>query len=122
MWKKPPSARCGRFGIEATRKQGFPGVWVGGSKIASLGIAASPHNPARTGNERAQGSSLFNIITPCGLDGITATSVQREQTGDPASMDQVKRCLLEAFCQVFGQTMPPLQSTQALQNLLAGRP
>ena len=112
-----------RFGIEATRRQGFPGVWVGGSKIASLGIAVHRHITLHgLAMNVHRDLSLFNIITPCGLDGITATSVQREQTGDPASMDQVKRCLLEAFCQVFGQTMPPLQSTQALQNLLEGRP
>ena len=31
------------FGIEAARKSGFPGVWVDGSKIASLGIAVQRH-------------------------------------------------------------------------------
>ena len=92
-----------RFGIEAARKPGFPGVWVGGSKIASLGIAV-------------------HIITPCGLDGVTATSVQREQNGDPATMDAVKACFLEAFCEVFSQPLPPLQSTQACEALLAGQP
>ena len=92
-----------RFGIEAARKPGFPGVWVGGSKMASLGIAV-------------------HIITPCGLDGVTATSVQREQNGDPATMDAVKACFLEAFCEVFSQPLPPLQSTQACEALLAGQP
>ena len=66
--------------------------------------------------------SLFNIITPCGLDGVTATSVQREQAGDPATMDAVKACFLESFCEVFSQPLPPLQSAQACEALLVGQP
>lgn len=112
-----------RFGIEAARKQGFPGVWVGGSKIASLGIAVQRHITLHgLAMNVHKDLSLFNIITPCGLDGVTATSVQREQTGAPASMADVKRRLLEAFCEVFEQALPPLQSAEACKSLLAGHP
>ena len=112
-----------RFGIEAARKPGFPGVWVGGSKIASLGIAVQRHVTLHgLAMNVNRDLSLFNIITPCGLDGVTATSVQREQNGDPATMDAVKACFLKAFCEVFSQPLPPLQSTQACEALLAGQP
>ena len=108
------------FGIEAARKPGFPGVWVGNSKIASLGIAVQRHVTLHgLAMNVARDLSLFNIITPCGLDGVTATSVQREQTDPTASMPAVKNRFLEAFCQVFEQALPPLQPAEACEALLA---
>ena len=108
------------FGIEAARKAGFPGVWVGNSKIASLGIAVQRHVTLHgLAMNVNRDLSLFNIITPCGLDGVTATSVQREQTGPPACMAEVKSRFLEAFCQVFEQAQPPLQTAEDCEALLA---
>ena len=111
-----------QFGIEATRNPGFPGVWVGNSKIASLGIAVRRHVTLHgLAMNVDKDLSLFNIITPCGLDGVTATSVQREQTGLPASMPRVKIHFLEAFCEVFEQVLPPLQPVAACEALLAAQ-
>lgn len=108
------------FGIEAARNPGFPGVWVGNSKIASLGIAVQRHVTLHgLAMNVDKDLSLFNIITPCGLDGVTATSVQREQTGDPATMPAVKNRFLEAFCEVFEQEPAPLQPAEACEALLA---
>ena len=110
------------FGIEAARKAGFPGVWVGNSKIASLGIAVQRHVTLHgLAMNVNRDLSLFNIITPCGLDGVTATSVQREQTGAPASMAHVKSHFLEAFCEVFEQPLPPLQPAEVCEALLAAQ-
>ena len=109
-----------QFGIEAARNPGFPGVWVGNSKIASLGIAVQRHVTLHgLAMNVDRDLSLFNIITPCGLDGVTATSVQREQTGSPASMADVKCRFLAAFCEVFAQPQPPLQPAEACEALLA---
>ena len=111
-----------QFGIEATRNPGFPGVWVGNSKIASLGIAVRRHVTLHgLAMNVDKDLSLFNIITPCGLDGVTATSVQREQTGPPASMAHVKSLFLEAFCEVFEQPLPPLQPAEICEALLAAQ-
>ena len=111
-----------QFGIEAARNPGFPGVWVGNSKIASLGIAVQRHVTLHgLAMNVDRDLSLFNFITPCGLDGVTATSVQREQTGQPASMAEVKSRFLEAFCEVFAQPLPPLQSLEDCQALLAAQ-
>ena len=111
-----------QFGIEAARNPGFPGVWVGNSKIASLGIAVQRHVTLHgLAMNVDKDLSLFNFITPCGLDGVTATSVQREQTGQPASMAEVKSRFLEAFCEVFAQPLPPLQSLEDCQALLAAQ-
>lgn len=111
------------FGVHADRRPGFPGVWTTGGKIASLGIAvhryATMHGLAMNVDRDL---SLFNIITPCGLAGVTATSVQREQTGPPATMDQVKRRFLESFCEVFGHPLPPLLNAEHCAALLAQGP
>lgn len=111
------------FGIEARRNPGFPGVWVHGCKIASLGIAVhryvTMHGLAMNVDRDL---SLFNIITPCGLAGVAATSVQREQSGAPAVMPDVKRRFLAAFCEVFDQRQPPLQDAAACAELLADQP
>ena len=110
------------FGIEAVRNPGFPGVWVGNSKIASLGIAVQRHITLHgLAMNVDKDLSLFNIITPCGLDGVTATSVQRQQTGPPACMREVKIRFLEAFCQVFERDLVPLQPADACETLLAAQ-
>ncbi len=111
-----------QFGISATRNPGFPGVWVGNSKIASLGIAVRRHITLHgLAMNVDKDLSLFNFITPCGLDGVTATSVQREQTGAPASMAHVKSLFLEVFCEVFEQPLPPLQPAEVCEALLAAQ-
>ena len=90
--------------------------------IAALGIAVQRHVTLHgLAMNVDRDLSLFNIITPCGLDGVTATSVQREQTGPPASMAEVKSRFLEAFCEVFAQPLPPLQSAETCQALLAAQ-
>lgn len=111
------------FGVAADRRPGFPGVWTAGGKIASLGIAvhryATMHGLAMNVHRDL---ALFNIITPCGLAGVTATSVQREQTGPPATMAQVKLRFLESFCEVFERPLPALLDAEQCAALLDAAP
>jgi lipoate-protein ligase B len=66
------------FGIEGGRNRLNRGVWVGDSKIASIGVAI-------TRWVTYHGFSLnvspdmdhFHLITPCGLEGIEITSMGR---------------------------------------------
>lgn len=110
------------FGIAASRKPGFPGVWTGAAKIASLGIAVrrsiTMHGMALN---VARDLSLFTVIAPCGLEGVSATSVQREQTGPPASISAVKTAFLQEFQTVFGpvaEPLPPVGNRDDCRNLL----
>lgn len=77
-------AMLAEYGIAADHREGFPGVWIGHKKIASVGMAmkhwVSWHGIAVN---IAAGLSLFDVITPCGLPGVTATSLSRE-LGAPA--------------------------------------
>lgn len=78
------------------------GVWVGPAKIGSVGVAirrsVSFHGLALNANTDLD---PFQWINPCGLTGITVTSMQQE-LGRKVDMDQVRREAGEAFGTVFG--------------------
>ena len=111
-----------RFNVTAARRQGFPGVWTGEKKIASLGIAVS-HYVTMHGLALnvAEDLSLFNIISPCGLDGVAATSIAREKAGPAPGMDVVKTTFLEEFYAIFqpvGDQARPLPTLRIAQDLM----
>lgn len=62
-------------GVEATRRAGYPGIWVGRDKICALGLhfrrGISMHGFALNLEPDLQG---FKLITPCGIEdgGITS--------------------------------------------------
>lgn len=68
----------GDFGVEGARKDGYPGVWTGGGKIASIGVAVgggvTMHGSALNVNTDL---SYFSLIIPCGISGVTVTSMQK---------------------------------------------
>ncbi|MCE5186479.1 MAG: lipoyl(octanoyl) transferase LipB [Planctomycetaceae bacterium] len=90
------------LGVEAERKKGLPGLWVGEKKIASVGVQIKKwvtfHGIALN---ICNDLSIFKYIVPCGLDGVKMTSVL-EETGKRADMAQVKRQLHKLCKEVFG--------------------
>ena len=66
-------------GLNAERNQGKTGVWVGGRKIASIGVHARDwvtwHGFALNVTTEL---SAFDVIVPCGISGVEMTSVARE--------------------------------------------
>ncbi|OQY07486.1 MAG: hypothetical protein B6I25_01625 [Planctomycetales bacterium 4572_13] len=83
------------LGVESDRRKGFPGLWIGEKKIASIGVQlkkwVSFHGMAVNINNDL---SIFEHIVPCGLDGVVITSVQ-EETGKAVDMGGVKEKLVE---------------------------
>jgi len=67
------------FEIEADRREGHTGVWVGPRKIASIGVACrrwvTYHGFALNVTNDL---SLFERIRPCGFDPRIMTSMQKE--------------------------------------------
>jgi lipoic acid synthetase len=63
------------FGIDADRRAGYPGVWVGGAKICAMGVAikrrVTMHGFALNVSTDLSG---FDVINPCGL-GLPVTSM-----------------------------------------------
>ncbi|HEX9728132.1 MAG TPA: lipoyl(octanoyl) transferase LipB [Gemmatimonadales bacterium] len=68
-----------QVGIAGTRSPGFTGVWTEGRKIASIGVHVkrwvTSHGFALNVTTDL---SYFDLIVPCGIEGVTMTSVQRE--------------------------------------------
>jgi len=89
------------FGASGERVAGRTGVWVGGRKIASIGIAVRRwvtwHGFALN---VAADTSGFQSITPCGLDGIEMTSMAAEGVG--AAVDDVAAVVRDRFVAALG--------------------
>ena len=89
------------WNIAAERREGAPGVYVGGAKIAALGIrvrrGCSFHGLAFN-----VGLDLepFHRINPCGYAGLAVTSVL--DLGGPSGIDAVKPVLLSHLARQFG--------------------
>ncbi len=68
------------YGVQAGRREGLTGVWIGQRKIASLGVGVrrwvSFHGFAI--NVTRESLLGFQAITPCGIAGVTMTSVAAE--------------------------------------------
>ena len=91
-----------KLGVTAMRREGFPGLWVevaGGEgsfllkKIASIGIHLSGMVTSHGMAINIQNDlSIFDHIVPCGIEGISLTSV-KEETGTEHDMGKVRKIL-----------------------------
>ncbi len=89
------------WNIIGTRRDGAPGVYVAGAKIAALGI--------RVRHGRSFHGLAFNIamdlepfarINPCGYAGLQVTSML--DLGGPSGIDAVKPVLLDELARQLG--------------------
>jgi lipoate-protein ligase B len=95
------------FGVESSRLEGHPGVWVGERKLASIGVAVTSwvtyHGFALNVNTDL---SYFRLIKPCGLDSERMTSMEKI-AGKTFSMQEVKEKVVANFEHVFGVSAEP---------------
>jgi lipoyl(octanoyl) transferase len=94
------------WNIEGARRDGAPGVYVGGAKIAALGIrvrrGCSFHGLAFN---IAMDLEPFQRINPCGYQGLRVVAMA--DLGGPTDLDAVKPVLLRAFAAQFGLRLEP---------------
>lgn len=102
------------FGIGGRREQGRPGVWAGDSKIAAIGVRIS-HGVTSHGFALNVDPDLayFSHIIPCGLPGVTVTSMARE-LGDAPEIGRVMDSITAAFGRVFDIEMRQPQAEGVL--------
>jgi len=85
---------CAGFGVEAGRREGLTGVWVGDRKLASIGVGVrkwvSMHGFAI--NITRESLPPFFAITPCGIDGVTMSCLETE-AARPISMDEAAKAI-----------------------------
>ena len=71
---------CAEYSVKASRRDGLTGVWVENRKLASIGVGVkkwiSMHGFAI--NITKESLAGFLSITPCGIDGVTITSLESE--------------------------------------------
>jgi lipoate-protein ligase B len=90
-----------QLGVQSQRRKGFPGLWVHTRKIASIGVRVSRgvsyHGMAINIENDL---SIFDLLIPCGLDGVKMTSVM-EETHKYHEMGSVRGILAELLVRYF---------------------
>lgn len=113
---------CADFGIDATREGPERGVWVGGKKITSIGLAVhrnvTYHGFAHNVNTDL---SYFQKIRPCGHGGDIMTSMA-EFLGHAVEMEDVKASVVAYFQSVFGVTVRRVNLNELLPESPQGSP
>ncbi len=103
------------FGIEGKKDLSNRGVWAEGDKIASIGVAikrwVSFHGIALN---YATDLKYFELINPCGLEGVKMTSMERILR-KKISKDR----LTEKFCFHFKKTFQRDWEEKGLKELIA---
>lgn len=110
------------LGVPAERNSGLTGVWTRGRKIASIGIHVKQwvtfHGFALNVTTDLRG---FDLIVPCGIDGVVMTSVAAELGGsDTADLQaRAREAIVQAFGSMFGYETVELVAPQAVASLVA---
>jgi lipoate-protein ligase B len=93
------------YGIPGERNTAYTGVWTQGKKIASIGVHARDwvtwHGFALNVTTDL---SYFDLIVPCGIDGVVMTSIARELGLEEISMQDVRDRVTAKFAEVFDLT------------------
>jgi len=67
------------YGLHAQRREGLTGVWICDRKMASIGVGVRKWITMHGfGLNVGPDLSGFASITPCGIPGVTMTSLSRE--------------------------------------------
>lgn len=89
------------FSIPGIRQKGFPGVWVGQEKICSVGFKVSKwitkHGLALNVNTDLK---AFSLIVPCGIEGVTVTSMEKILRRRMA-IEEVEARIISHFSAIF---------------------
>jgi len=92
---------CADWNIHAERRDGAPGVYVAGAKVAALGIrvrrGCTFHGLAFNIDMDLE---PFRRINPCGYQGLRVSALA--DLGGPSGMEAVKPVLLEHLAALFG--------------------
>jgi lipoate-protein ligase B len=95
------AATLADFDLVSEFREGEPGLWVNGRKIASFGIAVkkwvSSHGIALNVHNSL---ATFDMIIPCGKPTEMVTSMQAE-LGQDVDLDVVSRNFVRHFCALF---------------------
>jgi lipoate-protein ligase B len=93
------------FGIPGERNTAYTGVWTRGKKIASIGVHARDwvtwHGFALNVTTDL---SFFDLIVPCGINGVVMTSIARELGLAQVAIQDVRDRVSAKFAEAFDLT------------------
>jgi lipoate-protein ligase B len=116
--EKAITLTLGEYGIAGERDPRYTGVWVGGKKLAAIGVKVSRwitmHGVAINVNSDL---SYFDRIVPCGILGKGVTSVERVLSRR-LELNEFSRLFVNSFARVFGCS-PIFISLEELRDLTA---
>lgn len=96
-------AACADLGVTASRRQGLTGVWMEDRKLASIGVGVrkwvSMHGFAI--NITQESLPPFLAITPCGLDGVSMTCLDKEAP-EPQGMTRATEVIASRLMEALG--------------------
>lgn len=105
------------YGMNAGRRPGFTGVWVGDAKIAAIGVKVSRwvtfHGFAFNVNTDLR---FFGGIVPCGIPGCQVTSLS-QLCGRKIGVQEAVVCLIPHFEEVFGVNIKPVSREYLEKNV-----
>lgn len=105
------------LGLEAERRPGIIGVWVGWDKVAALGVrierGVTYHGFALNVSTNLE---HFRLIVPCGLRDGGVTSIERA-LGRPVPWAEVVGAVRRRFAEGFGAELQDLTPTELEQRL-----
>jgi lipoyl(octanoyl) transferase len=103
------------FGIDGIRNEGYTGVWVGGDKIAAIGVKVSRwitmHGFAFNLDTDL---SYFNRIIPCGIFHKGVTTLNHILKED-VTLDKVISVLIRNFATIFQVNIKLFSDTDFIQ-------
>jgi lipoate-protein ligase B len=109
----------GEYGITAGLREGHPGVFYNGKKLASVGLSIksgiSMHGLSFNVDPNLD---HFALINPCGLTGSDITSLSRlkaQVSDSPVNKDEVRQTFLSALIRVFDLEIEPWSLDAAKQ-------
>jgi lipoate-protein ligase B len=113
----------GTLGIPGQRSKGQTGVWVGPRKIASIGVHVKKwitlHGFALNVTTDLK---YFDLIVPCGIDGVEMTSVAKETGGDGRSQEETWPLTRDAVVAAFGARFGRVVTPRTLEEITGNIP
>ena len=106
-----------KFGIEAGRREGMTGVWIGARKVASIGVGirrwTTWHGFALNVSTDL---NYFDSIVPCGIEGCRMTSVS-EVTKRAVSVREFAGVMRESFASTFNYDIFSVSAAEIVPTL-----
>jgi lipoyl(octanoyl) transferase len=88
--------------IEATRREGLTGVWIGAKKIGSIGVGIKRWTTCHGfALNVCPDLNYFAGIVPCGIDGCEMTSIEAHGERE-IGVDEFTVTMQSRFAEVFG--------------------